>query len=61
LRSYGAGDSAAFETLYKRHKDGLYNFILRGLAQALSRAKRPFAPGFTALPVTKWQIFFDAG
>lgn len=34
LRSYGAGDSAAFETLYKRHKDGLYNFILRGLAQA---------------------------
>jgi len=34
LRAYGAGDSTAFETLYKRHKNGLYNFILRGLAQA---------------------------
>lgn len=34
LRSYGEGDTAAFEALYKRHKDGLYNFILRGLAQA---------------------------
>ena len=34
LSAYGAGDNAAFEKLYKRHKDGLYNFILRGLAQS---------------------------
>lgn len=33
LRAYGNGDSSAFEKLYLRHKDGLYNFILRSLAQ----------------------------
>lgn len=34
LRAYAAGDGVAFETLYGRHKDGLYNFILRSMAQA---------------------------
>lgn len=33
LQAYGNGDLSAFDTLYKRHKDGLYNFVLRGLAQ----------------------------
>lgn len=33
LRSYGNGDSAAFDKLYLRHKNGLYNFIIRSLAQ----------------------------
>lgn len=33
LRAYSAGDSAAFDKLYKRHKNALYNFVLRGLAQ----------------------------
>lgn len=33
LHAYGNGDSSAFEKLYLRHKDGLYNFILRSLAQ----------------------------
>ena len=32
MSAYGAGDSTAFETLYERHKNGLYNFILRSLA-----------------------------
>lgn len=33
LRSYGNGDGAAFDKLYLRHKNGLYNFIIRSLAQ----------------------------
>jgi len=31
LRAYAAGDAGAFEQLYLRHKDGLYNFVLRSL------------------------------
>lgn len=33
LQSYGDGDSTAFDKLYLRHKNGLYNFIIRSLAQ----------------------------
>ncbi len=33
LRAYAAGDSAAFDELYSRHKEGLFNFISRSLAQ----------------------------
>lgn len=33
LQAYGNGDAAAFDSLYLRHKKGLYNFILRSLAQ----------------------------
>jgi len=33
LRAYARGDSEAFNALYLRHKDGLYNFIVRALAQ----------------------------
>jgi RNA polymerase sigma-70 factor (ECF subfamily) len=29
MLSYRAGDAAAFETLYRRHKGGLYRYILR--------------------------------
>lgn len=32
LRSYAAGEIAAFEALYRRHKDGLYNFLYRSLS-----------------------------
>ncbi len=32
LQAYAAGDAAAFETLYHRHRNGLYNFVLRNLA-----------------------------
>lgn len=32
LQAYGQGDSAAFDKLYLRHKNGLFNFILRSLA-----------------------------
>lgn len=32
LRSYARGDAKAFNRLYERHKDGLYNFIIRSLA-----------------------------
>ena len=31
MLAYGRGDAAAFETLYHRHKDGLYRYILRQL------------------------------
>jgi len=33
LRAYARGDTEAFDKLYLRHKDGLYNFIVRTLAQ----------------------------
>jgi len=33
LRAYARGDTSAFETLYKRHKDGLFNFIYRSVAR----------------------------
>jgi len=33
LRAYASGDSSAFEVLYKRHKDGLFNFIYRSVAR----------------------------
>jgi len=33
LRAYANGNSDAFTVLYGRHKTGLYNFILRSLAQ----------------------------
>jgi RNA polymerase sigma-70 factor (ECF subfamily) len=33
LRGYAKGDSAAFEKLYARHKDALYNYIFRSLGQ----------------------------
>jgi RNA polymerase sigma-70 factor (ECF subfamily) len=31
MLAYGAGDAAAFETLYKRHRGGLYRFVLRAI------------------------------
>lgn len=30
MQQYGNGDMAAFETLYRRHKDPLYRYCLRG-------------------------------
>ncbi len=33
IRAYAGGDVAAFETLYRRHKDGLFNFIYRSVAR----------------------------
>jgi RNA polymerase sigma-70 factor (ECF subfamily) len=30
MQAYAGGDAAAFETLYRRHKDGLYRYLLRG-------------------------------
>jgi len=36
LRAYARGDNDAFNTLYLRHKDGLYNFIVRASAQPAS-------------------------
>lgn len=32
LRNYAKGDMAAFEELYRRHKDGLYNFLYRSVS-----------------------------
>lgn len=29
LRKYASGDTTAFETLYQRHKDALFNFLFR--------------------------------
>lgn len=29
MRAYAKGDSAAFEVLYRKHKDALYRFFLR--------------------------------
>lgn len=34
LLAYAAGDAAAFDTLYARHKGGVYRFILRQCAHA---------------------------
>ncbi len=31
LRKYAGGDTAAFDTLYLRHKDALFNFLFRSL------------------------------
>jgi RNA polymerase sigma-70 factor (ECF subfamily) len=31
MLAYGAGDAAAFEALYKRHRGRLYRFVLRGI------------------------------
>jgi len=33
LRAYAGGDTSAFETLYRRHKDGLFNFIFRSVSR----------------------------
>lgn len=33
LRAYANGDHSAFDRLYLSHKDGLYNFVMRTLAQ----------------------------
>ena len=30
MQAYAGGDAAAFETLYRRHKDALYRYLLRG-------------------------------
>lgn len=32
LHAYASGDVASFDALYLRHKDALYNFVLRSLA-----------------------------
>ncbi len=32
MQAYAGGDAAAFETLYRRHKDALYRYLLRGTA-----------------------------
>jgi len=34
MLAYAAGDAAAFETLYARHKGGLYRYVLRQCANA---------------------------
>lgn len=33
MLAYAHGDARAFETLYERHRGGLYRFVLRGLGQ----------------------------
>jgi RNA polymerase sigma-70 factor (ECF subfamily) len=33
MLAYAAGDAAAFEALYARHKGGLYRFVLRGVKE----------------------------
>lgn len=33
MQAYQRGDADAFETLYRRHKDPLYNFLYRNLQQ----------------------------
>lgn len=33
MQSYVAGDAAAFETLYRRHRNTLYGFLMRSLAR----------------------------
>ena len=33
LRAYSKGDATAFEVLYRRYKDGLYNFLYRSLSR----------------------------
>jgi RNA polymerase sigma-70 factor (ECF subfamily) len=32
MQAYAGGDMAAFEALYRRHKDALYRYLLRGTA-----------------------------
>jgi RNA polymerase sigma factor (sigma-70 family) len=32
MRAYARGDAAAFDALYRRHKDPLYRYLLRGTA-----------------------------
>src|SRR5262245_33992676 len=34
MLAYGAGDAAAFDTLYARHKGGVYRYLLRHLRNA---------------------------
>jgi len=36
MLAYGRGDAGAFETLYKRHRGGLYRFVLRAIKQRSS-------------------------
>ena len=33
MLAYAAGDATAFETLYARHKGGLYRFVQRGIKE----------------------------
>lgn len=33
LRDYAGGDTVAFDTLYRRHKDDLFNFIFRSVSR----------------------------
>lgn len=33
LRAFSNGEASAFEVLYSRHKDGLYNFLVRSLTR----------------------------
>jgi len=33
MLAYAAGDAAAFESLYARHRGGLYRFVLRGIKE----------------------------
>lgn len=33
MLAYGRGDAGAFETLYQRHRGGLYRFVLRAIKQ----------------------------
>lgn len=33
MLAYAAGDATAFETLYARHRGGLYRFVLRGIKE----------------------------
>jgi len=32
MQAYAGGDAAAFEALYRRHKDALYRYLLRGVS-----------------------------
>jgi len=39
MQAYAGGDAAAFETLYRRHKDALYRYLLRGTSSPDSAAE----------------------
>jgi RNA polymerase sigma-70 factor, ECF subfamily len=39
MQAYAGGDVAAFETLYRRHKDPLYRYLLRALASPEAAAE----------------------
>jgi RNA polymerase sigma-70 factor, ECF subfamily len=39
MQAYAAGDAAAFEPLYRRHKDALYRYLLRGTSSPDSAAE----------------------